>query len=249
MVEWGMPPAAVVLRAAVDGTLEAKVDDRYGRPAMVVRSVSDRRAGALGSADGDTIALATRTARQSGLPIVLVLASSGADVHEGVEALVGWGRAAKELVASSGVIPVLAALTGPAVSGPALLLGLADLVVMTASSYAYVSGPRMVRQMTGAHITSEALGGVAAHQRSTGVAARVVATDDDVDDALADLLAHLPDSVDDEPPRWPTDDPVDRPTPEAGDLIPAGASAGYDVREVIRSVMDDGEFLESRELW
>ncbi len=244
-----MPPAAVALRAAVDGTLEARVDDRYGRPAMVVRSVSDRRAGALGSADGDTIALAARTARQAGMPIVMVLASSGADVHEGVEALVGWGRAAKELVASSGIVPVLAALTGPAVSGPALLLGLADLVVMTASSYAYVSGPRMVRQMTGAHITSEALGGVSAQQRSTGVAARVVATDDDVDDALADLLAHLPDSVDQEPPRWPTSDPVDRPTPEAGDLLPAGTAAGYDVREVVRSVVDDSEFLEIRELW
>ena len=109
MVEWVMPPAAVALRAAVDGTIEAQVDDRFGRPAMVVRSISDRRAGALGSPDGDTIALAARTARQSGMPIVLVLASSGADVHEGVEALVGWGRAAKELVACSGIIPILAA--------------------------------------------------------------------------------------------------------------------------------------------
>lgn len=249
VVQRPMTPAAVALRAAVDGTLESRVEDRYGRPAMVVRSVSDRRAGALGSADGDTIAVAARTARQSGMPIVLVLASSGADVHEGVESLVGWGRAAKELVAASGIIPILAALTGPAVSGPALLLGLADLVVMTASSYAYVSGPRMVRQMTGARITSDALGGVAPHQRWTGVAARIVATEADVDDALADLLAHLPDSVDHEPPRRPTDDPVDRPTPEAGDLLPAGTEAGYDVREVVRSVVDDGGFLEIRELW
>ena len=205
-------------------------------------------AGPSSAADGDTIALAARTARQSGVPLVLVLASSGADVIDGVDALVGWGRAAKELVACSGIVPILAALVGPAVSGPALLLGVADIVVMTPSSYAYVSGPRMVRQMTGAMISSEELGGVGAHQRSTGVAARVVPMEE-VDDALADLLAYLPDSNDDEPPRWPTSDPVDRATPDAGAILPAESTAGYDVRSVIRSIVDDDEFLELRELY
>jgi acetyl-CoA carboxylase carboxyltransferase component len=240
-------PAAVALRAAVDGTLEARVDDRLGRPAMVVRSVSDRRAGALGVSDGETIAAAARSARQSGLPLVLVLASSGADVTEGIDSLVGWGRAAQEVVECSGVIPVLAGLTGPAVSGPALLLGLADHVVMTADAYAYVSGPRMVRQMTGNVISTAGLGGAGTHQRSTGVAARVVATAAEVDGSLADLLAYLPDSVDDEPPRWPCDDPVDRPTPEAGELLPASPTASYDVRAVIRSIVDEGELLELRD--
>ena len=205
-------------------------------------------AGPSSAADGDTIALAARAARQSGVPLVLVLASSGADVIDGVDALVGWGRAAKELVACSGIVPILAALVGPAVSGPALLLGVADIVVMTPSSYAYVSGPRMVRQMTGAMISSDELGGVSAHQRSTGVAARVVPMEE-VDDALADLLAYLPDSNDDEPPRWPTSDPVDRATPDAGAILPAESTAGYDVRSVIRSIVDDDEFLELRELY
>jgi acetyl-CoA carboxylase carboxyltransferase component len=240
-------PAAVALRAAVDGTLDARVEDGLGRPAIVVRSVSDRHAGALRSADGDTIASAAKAARQSGIPLVLVLASSGADVHEGIDSLVGWGRAAKEIVECSGVVPVLAALTGPAVSGPALLLGLADQVIMTADAYAYVSGPRMVRQMTGNVISTAGLGGVGTHQRSTGVASRVVSTAEEVDGELADLLAHMPDSVDDEPPRWPCDDPVDRPTPEAGELLPAGATASYDIRAVLRAVVDDGEFLELRE--
>ena len=241
-------PAALALRAAVDGTVEAQVDDSLGRQAVVVRSTSDRRRGALSSADGDTIAVAARAARQSGIPLVLVLASSGADVIDGVDALVGWGRAAKELVACSGIVPILAALVGPAVSGPALLLGVADIVVMTPSSYAYVSGPRMVRQMTGAMISSDELGGVGAHQRSTGVAARVVPMAE-VDDALADLLAYLPDSNDDEPPRWPTSDPVDRATPDAGAILPTESTAGYDVRSVIRSIVDDDEFLELRELY
>ncbi len=245
----GAMPAAVALRAAVDGTVTATVDDRYGRPVVRVLSVSDRHAGALAAVDGDTIALAAATARQTGIPLVMVLASSGADVVEGVDALLGWGRAAKEVVACSGIVPVLAGLVGPAVSGPALLLGLADHVVMTTSAYAYVSGPRMVRQMTGAVVSSTELGGSGPHQRSTGVASRVVATDDEVDVALADLLAYLPASLDEEPPRWDCGDPVDRPTPEAGDLIPAESNASYDVRDVIRAIVDEGELLELREQW
>jgi acetyl-CoA carboxylase carboxyltransferase component len=236
----------LALRAEVDGTLAAAVDDCFGRPVVVVRSVSDRHAGALSTGDGETLADAARHARDAGLPIVLVIASSGADVIEGVDSLVGWGRAARELVACSGVVPYLAALTGPAVSGPALLLGLADQVVMTPSAYAYVSGPRMVRQMTGAVISSERLGGTQLHERSTGLAARV---SDDVDDELAHLLSYLPDHIDQEPPRLATDDPVDRPTPEAGEVLPAIPSAGYDVREVIRAIVDDGELVELRALW
>src|SRR5262245_13893708 len=182
---------AVALRSEVDGTLTATVDDSIGRPAVVVRTTSDRRAGALGMADGDTLAQAALTARDTGIPLVLVLSSSGADVHEGVDSLLGWGRAAKAIVGCSGIVPVLAGLTGPAVSGPALLLGLADQVVMTPDAYAYVSGPRMVRQMTGAVVSSEVLGGAGPHQRSTGLAARVAASADTVDAELADLLAHL----------------------------------------------------------
>jgi acetyl-CoA carboxylase carboxyltransferase component len=118
--------------------------------------------------------------------------------------------------------------------------------VMTPSAYAYVSGPRMVRQMTGAVISSERLGGTQLHERSTGLAARV---SDDVDDELAHLLSYLPDHIDQEPPRLATDDPVDRPTPEAGEVLPAIPSAGYDVREVIRAIVDDGELVELRALW
>jgi acetyl-CoA carboxylase carboxyltransferase component len=105
----------------------------------------------------------------------------------------------------------------------------------------------MVRQMTGNVISQAGLGGAGTHQRSTGVAARVAPDEAGAEAELADLLAHLPDSVDDEPPRWPCDDPVDRPTPEAAALLPAGATASYDVRAVVRAVADDGGFLEVRE--
>ena len=135
-----MPPAAIALRAAVDGTLEARVDDRYGRPAMVVRSVSDRRAGALGSADGDTIALAARTARRSGCRSCSSWPPAGPTSTRGSRRWSGGAgppRSWWPAPGSSRSSPP----DRPRVWVRRPLLRLADLVVMTASSYAYVSGP------------------------------------------------------------------------------------------------------------
>lgn len=138
---------------------------------------------------------------------------------------------------------------GPVVSGPALLLALADVVIFTERAYAFVTGPHVVETYTGQPISASDLGGSGAHARSTGVASIVVASLDDAFDAVGAVLGHLPDNVDEMPPTLPTDDPSDRPTPEAGELVPATASGSYDVREVIRIVADDGEFLELRPAW
>ncbi|MCX7621929.1 MAG: methylmalonyl-CoA carboxyltransferase, partial [Acidimicrobiales bacterium] len=149
----------------------------------------------------------------------------------------------------SGLVPVLFAVCGPVVSGPALLVGLADQVVMTADAYAFVSGPRMVRQFTGVPISNEVLGGAGTHARATGIASLVVRNREEALDALGDLLAYLPNSVDDPAPRYKVDDPTDRRTPEAGAVIPASPTGSYDVRDVIRPLVDDGEFLEIRAHW
>ncbi|HJR25537.1 MAG TPA: carboxyl transferase domain-containing protein, partial [Acidimicrobiales bacterium] len=139
--------------------------------------------------------------------------------------------------------------TGPVVSGPALLLGLADHVVMTEDAYAYVCGPRMVETFTGEALDADELGGAGVHATGTGLAALVVADRDAALAALGDLLTYLPSNVDEEPPRWFTDDPVDRATPEAGECIPASATGGYDVRDVVRAIVDDHELLELRGRW
>jgi acetyl-CoA carboxylase carboxyltransferase component len=237
------------LRARTPGTITARVDELAGRPVVLVESDSTHHRGALSPADGRNIEAAARAAREAKVPLVLVIASSGADVNEGVAALHGWGRAARELVATSGIVPILAAATGPTVSGPALLLGLCDQVVVTEDAYAFVSGPAMVRQFTGVPITTTALGGASAHHRSSGVASLVVPDRDAALATLGDLLCLLPSSNDELAPRWDTDDPVDRPTPEAGDLLPAAPTGSYDVRDVIRAVADDGELLEVRAGW
>ena len=241
--------AALGLRAAVPGTVTVAVEDLGGRLAVVARSRAGDRKGALDSTSGDTLADAADQARRHRLPLVMVIASSGADVHDGVAALDGWGRAARAVARCSGFVPVLVAVTGPTVSGPALLLGMADVVVATPEASAYVVGPQAVADFTGERLTADALGGAGSLARNSGVAAAVVPDEAAALDLLAAVLSHLPDSCDDEPPRWPNGDPVDRETPELADLVPATATGSYDVRDVARGIVDDGELLELWGAW
>jgi acetyl-CoA carboxylase carboxyltransferase component len=246
-----MPPPSPLVPIAADhpGSLSAELTTLSGRRVVLVEVGGGEHRGALSEADGHTLAEVAEHALAAGLPLVGLIASSGADVHAGVPALHGWGRAAAVLARCSGRVPVLFAATGPVLSGPALLLGLADHVVLTEAAYAFVSGPRMVETYTGEALAPTELGGAGVHAAGTGVASLVVPDRDGALAALGDLLAYLPSHVDEEPPTWWTDDPVDRPTPEAGALIPASPTGGYDVRDVARSIVDDGELLELRGQW
>jgi acetyl-CoA carboxylase carboxyltransferase component len=227
----------------ITGTVNSGIGHMGGRSVVIARSFSSERRGALSYADGIRLAESADLARRLRIPFVFIVASSGADVLDGVGALHGWGKAAAAIAACSGVVPVLMAATGPVVSGPALLLGLADLVVMSAEAVAFVSGPQMVAEFTGVQISLRELGGAATHARSSGLCA---VESDDVEGALAALLEFLPSHADEVAPLEPTSDPVGRSTPELRDLIPERKSATYDVREVVRIMVDDGDF---RELW
>jgi acetyl-CoA carboxylase carboxyltransferase component len=219
------------------------------RAVVLARCDPTVRLGALTPADGQTLADAAMHALEARLPLVVTIASSGADVTEGLAASFGWGIAARAITICSGVIPVLMAAHGPAVSGPALLLGLADHVVMTSDAYAFVSGPQMVHEITGIVVDTNELGGAGVHASMTGLAALVVPDLDAALDAIGELLALLPSHVDELPPRLATDDPPDRSTPELRSLIPASSTASYDVRDVIRAIVDDGYLLELRAGW
>src|SRR3546814_7210744 len=104
----------------------------------------------------------------------------------------------------------------------------------------------MVGTFTGESLDAAELGGVGIHAASTGVAALVVPDREAALAALSDILAYLPSSIDEEPPTWWTDDPVDRLTPEAGEHIPASSTGAYDVRDVARALVDAGDLLELR---
>ncbi len=239
----------VPVAAGHPGALSAGITTRAGREVVLVEISGTHRRGALSEADGRTFAEAADHALRAGLPLLGLVSSSGADVHDGVAALHGWGSAARAMARCSGRVPLLLAATGPVLSGPALLLGLADQVVMTEDAHAFVSGPRMVETFTGEQLDATALGGSEIHAVGTGVAALVVPDADAALEALSHILAYLPSVIDAEPPRWWTDDPVDRLTPEAGACLPASPTGGYDVRKVARAIVDDGDLLELRGSW
>jgi acetyl-CoA carboxylase carboxyltransferase component len=239
----------VSLRAGAPGAVHAGTAQLGGRAVVLAECDPGVRAGALIESDGKTLADAAYHALESRVPLVIVMASSGADVTEGLAATVGWGAAARAITACSGVVPVLAAAIGPAVSGPALLLGLADVVVMTTDAYAFVSGPLMVRDITGVAVDVGELGGAGVHRSVTGLASMVVPDRGAALDALADVLQMLPDNVDELPPILATDDPADRLTPDLRDLIPESATGSYDVRDAARAIVDGGFLIELRAGW
>ena len=242
-----MPPVA--LRSKVPGSVRSDVREFHGRNVVWVEVDATDRKGALSSESSSMLELAAYTASSKRLPLVGVLRSSGADILEGFSALHGWGKAARALTDCSGVVPTTLIVDGPAVSGPALLLGIADHVVMTNSAYAFVSGPTMVADFTGVVIDNEELGGAASHSHYSGAATLVASDLDQAIEAAGQLLAYFPQHNDEEPPLWPTDDTIQRQTPEAGALLPSSATGSYDVRAVIRAIADDGDLLELRPRW
>ena len=240
---------AFALRARTPGAVNASESELGGRAVVLAVCDPSVRRGALTPEDGDTLADAARHAHDGHIPLVISIASSGADVTEGLAASFGWGLAAHAITRCSGIVPVLMAATGPAVSGPALLLGLADQVVLTSDAYAFVSGPQMVRDITGVTVDTDELGGAGVHAATSGLASLVVPDGDAALDAIAELLAYIPSHVDDAPPWRATDDPVDRDAPELRDLIPASSTGSYDVRDAIASIADESALLELKAAW
>ena len=230
---------------AVDAEIR-EVDALGGRRVAWFRLAGGKHHGAIGTTEGETLAQLATTAVDAGLPVIGIIDSSGADVTEGVAALAAWGEVARALVAASGTVPVVLVVVGPCVSGPALLLGLADVVIMTADAFAYVSGPASVRRTTAVDLSHEALGGSFVHVARSGVAALVAADEDDAVSAALDVLAYLPSNNLQEPPLLGTDDVVDRDCDVAAASVPAEPASSYDVRFVVDDVVDRGSRFE---LW
>ena len=203
----------------------------------------------LTSGTSSLLAASIDTALDQRIPLVIIMSCAGADIVEGIPALHGWGLVAAALTRCSGLIPTAIIVDGPAVSGPALLLGIADVAVMTADSYAFVQGPTMVEQFTGVGIDIDELGGATNHARYTGVPSAVVSDRATAIETVETILSYLPNHVDEEPPRWPNDDPPDRLCPEAGKQIPESSTGSYDVRQVAAAIADEGSLFELRDRW
>ena len=240
---------SVELHARSRAAASAAVEMIGGRPAVVLHLGADESNRAITLDVGEKVRAAVDLALEKHLPVVGYVSATGPDVAGGVGSVHGWGVAARSLVSCSGVVPVILCVTGPMLSGPALLLGIADLVVMVDDGFAFVSGPAMVEQFTGVPVEVDELGGSAVHADRSGVASIVVADVEAATASVGQLLRLLPTHVDEIADRVPTADPAGRPTPELAAVIPTSTTGGYDVRTVLETVADDGTVIEVRAGW
>jgi acetyl-CoA carboxylase carboxyltransferase component len=223
-----------------------------GSGAVAGRAVNvyaqDRRVlgGSLGEAHADKIARTIEAAARGGVPVVGVNDSGGARIQEGVAALDGYGQVFSANVAASGRVPQIAMIMGPCAGGATYSPALMDFVVMTDAATMFLTGPRVVKAVTGEDVDARALGGPEVHGGRSGVA-HFVAADDDAAIAIAhELLAYLPSSSSHTPPEVAPRPPRDV---DLRSIVPTDGRQPYDVRDVIAGLVDGGDLLEVQAGW
>jgi methylmalonyl-CoA decarboxylase subunit alpha len=185
------------------------------------------------------------------IPFVWLLDSAGARIQEAVGSLfAGSGHLFREEVVASGVIPQVAALMGPCAAGTAYIPGLADFVPMVKGRGSMaLAGPHLVRAAIGEDVTQEELGGSRVHTRKSGVGDMEVDSDEECIAEIKRYLSFFPSHCEEAPPVLPPTDPVDRADEELLDVLPASNRQPYDMYEVIRRIVDHGDYLDVKGRW
>lgn len=201
--------------------------------------------GSLGEMHADRIAEAQELSVTTGTPFIQINDSGGARIQEGILSLHGYARIFRANTLASGVVPQLSVILGPCAGGAVYSPGITDFVFMVDNvSNMYITGPDVIRAVTGEQITHEELGGAHAHAAKSGNAHFRYASEQECIAGVRKLLSYLPSNNKEAPPVVATGDPVDRTTPEIMDLIPEEERRGFDVRDVIATVFDSGSFME-----
>ena len=204
--------------------------------------------GSLSETNAAKIVKIMDLAMASGAPIIGLNDSGGARIQEGVLSLGGYADIFLRNTLASGVVPQISAIMGPCAGGAVYSPAITDFTVMVdQTSYMFITGPDVVKTVTGEDVTKEELGGAMTHNAKSGVAHFVVPDDQECLALLRTLLGFLPSNNLDDAPRGASTDPVDREDPALDDLVPEQANQPYDMRDLIRAVADQGEFLEVHE--
>ena len=201
--------------------------------------------GSLSERHAEKICKVMDNAMKVGAPVIGLNDSGGARIQEGVASLGGYAEVFQRNVLASGVIPQLSLIMGPCAGGAVYSPAMTDFIFMVKdSSYMFVTGPDVVKTVTNEVVTQEELGGAITHTTKSGVAD--VAFENDIEALLAarDFFDYLPESNRSEVPERPTDDPWDRLEMGLDTLIPDNANQPYDMHEVIRKTLDEGDFFE-----
>ena len=206
--------------------------------------------GSLGEVMGEKICKIMDLALQTGAPVIGLNDSGGARIQEGAASLAGYGYIFDRNVRSSGVIPQISAIMGPCAGGAVYSPAMTDFTFMVSeTSHMFITGPEVIKAVTGEEVSQEELGGAMSHASKSGVAHFVAGNDEDCLEQVRYLLSFLPSNNFESPPYFPPTDDPDRSCDELIELMPDSPNKPYDMHQVISSVFDDGEFFEVHAHW
>ncbi len=206
--------------------------------------------GSLSEAYAEKICKVMDLAMKVGAPIIGLNDSGGARIQEGVASLGGYAEIFLRNVLASGVVPQISVVMGPCAGGAVYSPAMTDFTIMVeGSSYMFVTGPNVVKTVTHEEVDAEFLGGATTHTTKSGVAHLAASDEAEALDAVRRILAHLPQNNLAAPPRIASVDPGDRMDPALDRVVPDDPRQPYDMHEVLRSVVDDGDFLEIQPGW
>jgi len=206
--------------------------------------------GSMGEVHAQKVCKVMDLALQTGAPFIQINDSGGARIQEGAASLAGYGYIFERNVRASGVIPQISVIMGPCAGGAVYSPAITDFTFMVKeTSHMFITGPDVIKTVTGEDVTMEALGGAMTHATQSGVASFVGEDDEDVLMRVRYLLSFLPSNNLEDPPAYASTDDPERVTEALTHLIPDRAAEPYDMHEAIRYVVDDGEFLEVFPLW
>jgi methylmalonyl-CoA decarboxylase subunit alpha len=216
-----------------------------GRPVFAYAQDFTSRAGSLGEMHAKKICKVMDLALKAGVPVVGMNDSGGARIQEGVDSLAGYGSIFFRNARSSGVIPQISAIMGTTAGGAVYSPAMTDWIFMVKkTAFMFITGPQVIKSVTGEEISFEDLGGAMTHNEKSGVAQFACESDQDAIDQIKTLLSYIPSNNMEDPPRVDTGDDPRRTDPALNTIIPDSADRAYDMKAVIRSIVDNGEIFE-----
>lgn len=206
--------------------------------------------GSLGEVHAEKVCKIMDMAMKNGAPVIGLNDSGGARIQEGVVSLAAYAYVFQRNVMASGVVPQISAIMGPCAGGAVYSPAMTDFILMVkGTSYMHITGPDVIKAVTREEVTSEELGGAMIHNATSGVAHFAAEDEQHCMELIRSLLSYIPQNNMEDPPFVPTDDRPDRMDAELDTIVPDSPMKPYDMKAIIRRVVDNGEFLEVQEHW
>lgn len=225
------------------GTIEGRMVCVFAQDFTVI-------GGSLSETMSEKICKVMDYAMKIGCPIIGINDSGGARIQEGSNALAGYAEIFERNILASGVVPQISLIFGPCAGGAVYSPALTDFIMMTEqNSYMFITGPKVVKSVTGEDVTTEALGGAGMHSRKSGVAHFKSASEEECLQLTRQLISYIPQNNMESVPTVTCNDPINRADDVLNEIVPDNPNKPYDMKDIIRSIVDNGEFLEVQPLY